>query len=177
MDNINYIPDIFLQDGTVIEIKGYWDKGSLTKCYEYAQLNSNYYIIDSDLYYDLQKKYGKIVKDWTFQENILKIIKAKVVGINFNERKKYVENIKVDDKIVLKRETDNKFDKMAVKIENENGNQLGYLAKEWANIYARKLDIGMEFEAVVKEKNDSNLIIEIKRINNEQEKIYEILKG
>ena len=176
INNINYVPDIFLEDGTIIEIKGHWDNESLLKCYEYSQVNPNYYIIDSDFYYDIQKKYENLIEKWKHDKNILKAIKATVVGINFQGRKKYVENIKIGDKVFLKRDAENKFDKMAVKIEDVAGNQLGYLAKEWANIYARKLDIGMEFDSILREKNSNNLKIEIIRYNVDQEKMYKIFK-
>ena len=44
-------------------------------------------------------------------------------------------------------------------------NQIGFLAKDWAFLFTKKMDLGMEFSAKVKEITRSFIDVEIFRTN------------
>lgn len=53
---------------------------------------------------------------------------VQVVGVTFLGRQKYLEDITEDDDVELEKETDNPYDKNAIKVL-VNGNHVGYLSR------------------------------------------------
>lgn len=190
---IFYTPDFYLEDNDIIvEIKGFWNKYSLEKVYACKHKkfvypsnvknsntvfqNCNYYIIDSDMFVTLEKVYPSLVPNWEPLTVSRKAQDIFVVGINRLERTKFVKALKNSEKITLQRDLDNKFDEFAIQALNTNGDMLGFVSKEWACIYAEKLDMGMEFEAVVKKIDSTYLTLAVKRINYDVDILYDFLK-
>jgi hypothetical protein len=189
---IFYIPDFFLENNDIIEIKGFWDKYSLEKVHGCKHKNfiyppniknlnqefidSHYYIIDFDMFHTLEKLYAPLIPNWETMSGLQKSQDIFIVGINRPERTKFVKALNKSDRIILQRDIENDFDKYAIKALNTNGDMLGFVSKEWVCIYADKLDMGMEFEATIKTINSAHIVATVKRTNNDIDILYDFLK-
>lgn len=174
LKNGSYFPDITLDDGTVLEVKGFWDKRSLEKCYEYAKINSKYYIIDSDMYYNLQEIYAEKINNWVYSSKKNQVNLVEVVNINTKNRKKYIEEIQKGDEVCLK--LDKKNNKVVIRVLNIRGECIGNLSEKWANIYIPKIKLGMQFKSILESKNDKCLIIKVYK-EKEDNIIYDFLQN
>lgn len=84
-----------------------------------------------------------------------------IVGINYDNRREAFEKLKVDEKIFLVREPDNKFDKNAIKVINNSNEMLGYVVRNKANEIAPRLDNGEKCNSVVTEIEDDIFVIKV----------------
>jgi len=84
--------------------------------------------------------------------------------------------LNIGSEVFLERELDNQYDRNAIRVINDTGKMIGYLAKEWASIYAEKLDMGMTFKAEVKEIEPKTITIIVQRNNPNEQIIYDFLK-
>ena len=184
LNHSSYIPDFTIKDDFLVEVKGFWNTHSLNKVYSYKTKNleenedfrRKLYIIDADIYYTLQEIYSKIIPEWEVLHNKNVTQKMLVVGINRPERNKFVQLLNIGSEIFFKRELDNQYDRNAVRVLNDKGNMIGYLTKEWASIYAEKIDMGMTFIAKVKKIELKTLTISVQRSNVDETIIYDFLK-
>lgn len=177
-----YHPDFFLNNNIIIEVKGFWDRYSLSQVYAFKNQVKEYSlkIIDGDMYYPLIYKYKEIVPSICSDKNdylkIPSIENVPIVGIQRRERVPFIKELSIGNKVYLKRDKDNKFDSNAISVVNANGDDLGFMGKEWAFIYAEKMDLGMEFEATIKKKEPKVISLSIQRTNIDQEIFYDFLK-
>lgn len=93
-------------------------------------------------------------------------IQTYIAGITFNDRQLYVKKHNVGDKLFLVREHDNQYDFNAIKIIDNECNQLGFLPKDLSARLAPEIDAGAEFDII---------ICGIKAINNSKDLGVEIL--
>ena len=84
-----------------------------------------------------------------------------IVGINYDNRREAFEKLKVDEKVSLVREPDNKFDKNAIKVINNSNEMLGYVVRNKANEIAPRLDNGEKCNSVVTEIEDDIFVIKV----------------
>lgn len=177
LDNISYLPDFIIQDTIVVEAKGFWDELSLKRVYEYSHMKekSNFYIIDYDMYYTLNNIYAEKIENWEKTKVSLPSNLIPVVGITRKERKDVVSDLLTGDQVKLKRDKENNFDKNAVLVLDVNDRIVGYISKEWAAVYASKLDIGMKYNCIIKEINSKVIYIKVKRDNKHEKIIFEFL--
>lgn len=177
-DSNFYIPDFFLNNNLLIEIKGFWDKKSIKKIelFKEQYLDYKLLIIDSDMYRSLDKLYRNVIPNW--EDNIISKTKEKVsvVGLSFGNRKKYVNELVTGQELFLKRDPENFYDKNATLVLNKDNNEIGFISKEWATIYADKLDLGMKFRVTVLEKKTKVVYINIQRTNFDDEILFDFLK-
>lgn len=173
-----YIPDFFLDNNVIIEVKGFWDLQSVDKVFFFKQQYPEFklLIVDGDMYSTLEKMFCNIIPNWEYTNAILKKEIIPVVGITLKERKLFVENLKLNDTVFLQRDPDNQYDKNAIRVLDKNGNMIGHIAKQWACIYAEKIDLGMEFNAIIKDKEPKVLNISISRSNIEENIVYDFLR-
>ena len=86
----------------------------------------------------------------------LKSIKFKVVGVTFKNddtgvsRQQIISQLNKESAVFLVREPNNKYDKNAVKVMTLLG-QVGYVAKDYAEILAEMMDSGRIFQAKIDE--------------------------
>ena len=59
-------------------------------------------------------------------------IQTKVVGVTFEGRQEVVARLQMGDKVWLEMEPDNPYDKNAIKVTRENGEQIGYISRHLA---------------------------------------------
>jgi hypothetical protein len=175
---LSYIPDFFLSNNLILEIKGFWNYESVNKVYMFKNQIKNYdlKIIDTDMFYSLYKKYQHIISNLESVNIRPSKEQIPVVGIQFKERKPFVNALIEGEKVFLHRDINNEYDKNAIKVLNLQDNFLGYMAKEWASIFAEKMDLGMKYEAVVKSKEPKVLYLNVKRINIDEEIIYDFFE-
>lgn len=177
MKKYTYLPDFTLEDGTVIEVKGIWDVDSLGKVAEFHKTypEIEFLTLDSELYYDLNKKYCNSI-NWerssiSIHNNIIS-----VVGLSFVSDQTVFESLEIDSKIMLVREPENKYDKYAILVEAVDGRPIGHVSSEWAVVYAPKMDAGAKYKATIKEIAPKVIKAEVVRTNTDQEVIYDCLK-
>lgn len=75
-------------------------------------------------------------------------INTKIVGVSFGDCQRNISELKSGDKLVLKREKNNKFDKNAIQVYKED-KLLGYLSRYMAEQVAPKIDSGFLFNCKV----------------------------
>lgn len=86
----------------------------------------------------------------------IKDININVVGVTFkNEngtsRQKILETVSSGDILELRREPNNMYDINAIMVITEDGQQIGYIGKQYAEILAPMVDMGRTFTAIVKD--------------------------
>lgn len=72
-----------------------------------------------------------------------------IEGVKNGERQQHIANLKVGDKLKLKREPWNKFNSNAIKVYDAKENHLGYLPNEVASEIASWMDGGIVYGALV----------------------------
>lgn len=82
-----------------------------------------------------------------------------------------VSDLLTGDQVKLKRDKENNFDKNAVLVLDLNDRIVGYISKEWAPVYASKLDIGMKYNCIIKETHSKMIYIKVNEIMN-MKKLY-----
>lgn len=163
-----YLPD-FIIDNKIIEIKGEMDYRSLGNIKLFRELYPDDYknliIIDSDIYYMLSKKYRNIIDNWEDDQAKVFTNKISVVGINYYNRRKFINNLSIGDELYYKRNYNNKYDYNCIEIYDKDNNMIGYISSDFANYYAPKMDFGIKYKIILKSIKDSKLDIDIKAIN------------
>lgn len=71
-----------------------------------------------------------------------------IAGTTHLDDKNVIDEVKIDDKLDLKRE-DNKFDEKAILVLNKKGQKLGYIPEKDNIIFSRLLDAGKMLSATV----------------------------
>ena len=181
----HYLPDFFIQPCNrtrgkeiIVEVKGNWDTESRIKVREYQKETSlpELYIVDYDMYYTISKRYANIVPCWESLP-VTKQVRETVqmVGINHEGRQEASRKLFPGAKVNLVREPDNIFDKNAIKVYSDEGMIVGYIASDWASIYARKMDIGMLYSDEVTRIESTLITIHIRRTNVEDDILYDFL--
>jgi single-stranded-DNA-specific exonuclease len=95
-------------------------------------------------------------------------LETKVVGMTFERRQSVVALLKVGEEVLLIREPDNPYDKNAIKVVRQNGQQFGFLNRYLAAMVSTMLDhYGRPISAVVSELGsgfypDSSLGVRVK---------------
>mgnify|MGYP001026170330 CR=1 FL=1 len=76
---------------------------------------------------------------------------SKVAGVTFEGRQDVLANLKMGTRLDLIREPDNPHDENAIRIDDENGNNLGYIKAAMAKHLAPVMDSGCKYEGRVTE--------------------------
>lgn len=85
-----------------------------------------------------------------------------VAGTNYVDDLSNFKDLKEGDRLVLKREKDNKFDHKAILVNTESQKKLGYIPRKDNAIFSRLLDAGKLLSATVKEINEHGDFYSIK---------------
>lgn len=170
MDSARYIPDFILKNGLIIEIKGFWDSRSKLKnsLFRDQYPDKNILTIDNDIYRCIAQKYKEVIPNWEDDKAQTRNDIIQVVGITILQRVPYVKNIKVGDKLVVVREPNNEYDSRAIRVNDSEGNQIGYFAKDCNSIYAPKMDMGFRYEIQVMAKEAKVIQCKVKLLNADE---------
>ncbi len=77
-------------------------------------------------------------------------IETKVVGVTFEGRQAVVARLSVGEQVWLRREPHNPHDRNAIRVERQNGRQIGYISRDIAATLAHRFDnYGKPVSAVV----------------------------
>ncbi|MEC0089900.1 HIRAN domain-containing protein [Paenibacillus macquariensis] len=174
----SYTPDFTLSDGSVIEVKGFWDSNSVevASCFSREYPNIKKYYIDGDMYGTLKTIYSGTIENWEHsRDKGYPSNNIPLIGITIPDRKVYVKLLTELEQVYFERDQDNPYDRNAIKVVNSNGNHLGFVAKDWAAIYAMKLDLGMQYDVRVKSIQEKVITLKVTR-NNHEALMYEIFK-
>lgn len=178
-DTLPYLPDFFLDDGTIIEVKGFWDNDSIAKVEALMRTKqvTNYLIVDSDMYKDLYEIYSNILPNWE-TEILPKIPKTDiiVVGLSFVPDKTVIDNLKVGELLKMEYEPNNEFDEYAIIVKTESNGIVGHIEKKFAPIYYQKLKLGMTFNLEITSIERKILRVKAFRNNWETPIIHHIFK-
>lgn len=165
-----YMPDFILEDGTIIEVKGFWDNRSKVRVSQFMEQypNEKYVVIDTDIYRCISKKYKDTIPNWEEDTTESTSDNIQVVGITLPQRKPFVSALNEGDILQIVREPHNEYDSRAIKVNDSNGNQIGYFAKDCNSIYAPKMDMGFKYEIRVVAKQAKVLQCRIKLLNSDE---------
>ena len=72
-------------------------------------------------------------------------VELKVVGVSFlnkdgTSRQEIIQTLREKDKIILRREPDNCYDRHAILVETEQGKPFGHISRDFAEYYSPILD-------------------------------------
>lgn len=175
-DNTMYLPDFFLEDDIILEVKGYWDADSRKKVTTFQKENPNIrlMILDADMYFTLGHIFKQFIPEWENEEAWKSYSETiPLVGMKFCASSATINALEIGDTVLFKREPDNKYDKYAILATTEQGTPIGHVGSDWSFIYASKMDIGMEYVATIKEKSAKVIKVKICRKNTDKEIIYD----
>lgn len=177
-NKLNYLPDFELENGALIEVKGFWDSRSKLIISQFMEQYSekSFIVVDTDIYRCLNEKYKDIIPYWETEPIEPTRDKIQVVGITLPQRKNYVSALNVGDTLNYVREPDNPFDKRAIRVNDLHGNQVGYFAKDCNCIYAPKMDMGFIYDLELVKKEAKVLQCKIKLHNIQDNIIPEIFE-
>lgn len=177
-DSVYYLPDFFLPNRVILEVKGFWDNGSLEKVYGFSRQCPEYKILmlDSDYYYYFHQRFKDEVPNW--EGDVLGISTAfvKVVGLGYNDRRFAIEKLQVDDVVHLVPEPNNQYDPNAILVVTDTGEDVGYISKEWAYVYSQKIADGFLFEARVCTIKPKIIVLKVKPSGTSTDVVENFLK-
>ncbi len=91
-----------------------------------------------------------------FAQNIY-LVDANVAGTTYVANIEEIEpGLREGSKLKFLREPDNPFDKLAIKVMDENGNKVGYVPRAKNEILARLMDAGKLLYGTIYEKSYEN---------------------
>lgn len=152
-ENGAYIPDFNVtQEGLNynIEVKGFWDDRSVKKISSARSQEGKegkVVIIDGDIYSLINYRYAMKIPHW--EEGLVSTRNETipVVGIHVGNRLKTIKELSEGDNLKLVREPENIYDNNAIRVYTTDDREIGFVAKDWASIFAYKIDIGFTYEA------------------------------
>lgn len=166
--NFYYLPDFFLNNDTILEVKGFWDSDSRKKIKFFNKNfpNKKLYLIDQDCYYSIKNKYHLLIEGWE-NDNIIRPSneKIQVIGLSFGDRKETLKTLEIGQNVILKRDLTNKFDFNAILVLTEDKREIGFISSDWAAIYAQKIDIGITYNSYIISIDEKVVTIDIIRDN------------
>lgn len=171
-----YLPDFFLTNNIILEVKGFWDSESRKKIAALQKEYQEFRVlpVDSDMYGTLQKRFSPIIPEWEGSRiHKTTIEKVAIVGMKFCSDKTTISSLNVGDVLVLKREPDNQFDRNAILVLTAAEKPIGHLSGDWAAVYAPKIDCGMEYAATIIDIQPKVITVKMWRTNPEKEALYE----
>lgn len=176
VENLQYLPDFFLPNNVIVEVKGFWDDASRKKVAALEKAYPEYTILplDADMYETLRRKYADEIPEW--EDNVptkRMICKVSVVGMKFCASEETLQSLEVGDELDLEREPENRFDKNAVLVKTKDNAPIGHFCADWAAVFAPKMDVGMTYSAEISDIQSSVIHARVQRSNPDEECLYD----
>lgn len=89
------------------------------------------------------------------------LLKASIAGTPYYDASKVFNQLSVNDRLLLHRESDNPHDTLAVALHTENHIKLGYVPRRFNAEIAKKLDLGVYLECFIISLTKENNYIQI----------------
>ena len=178
-DDIYYVPDFFLPNNIIVEVKGFWDADSRNKVAAMQKNHPEFTIlpVDYDMYESLRLRYAPQIPEW--EDNIKTKIESEdvsIVGMKFCANKETLHRLSTGDTLFFEREPNNSFDKNAILVKTEAGEPVGHVSGDWTSVYAPKMDVGMTYRVIVTSIQPRVIHVEVKRDNSDKEILYSFFK-
>ena len=110
-------------------------------------------ITSSELSSVIYSPIGETIKN-PFSRQIM-LLWVRVAGIRYRENiNELLKGLKVGDRVFLVREPENEYDNLAIMIQNENKEKLGYVPRVNNDILARMMDAGLKLTGKVSRLKD-----------------------
>lgn len=164
-----YLPDFLIVEGNdsvLVEIKGRWDKRSLSHIdYSLRKTDNHHLILDADMIKILTDKYINDIPNWETKKMSFAKKTIPVVGINVGRRMQSINKLSKNDQVYLIRDSNNQYDKFAIMVTDETQSQIGYIKSEWASILSEFMNYGFTFETRIEKIEENFINIYLKVIN------------
>ena len=101
--------------------------------------------------------------------------RIRVVGVTYDDRQAIISQLRYGDKIILKREKENRYDPNAIAVCTSDGQSIGYVPRHKAGELSPLIDQGRHFEANIQEvkgRNDSHLDVKISIYERKDGKVH-----
>jgi len=69
-----------------------------------------------------------------------KYFEVPVVGVTFDNRQQVVKTLRVNDTVTLRRDPHNSHDSNAIRVDTQNGKQIGFISRDLAAVLAPAFD-------------------------------------
>jgi len=80
------------------------------------------------------------------------VLKTYIAGTNYSDAKKIANSIKEGNYLIFQRESENPYDKMAIKIMDLDKNKLGYVPKAKNEAISNLMDAGKTIFGIIDKK-------------------------
>ena len=178
-DNVLYLPDFFLPNNTILEIKGFWDSSSRIKvnAFKKAHPETVLLLVDSDMYPTLEKIYKDKINRWEDSLDNYRVSSdiISIVGMKFCASASILNDLTIGDKVFFIREPDNTYDPNAILALASNRSPIGHVSSDWTFILSSKMDLGMEYTGIITEISQKVIKASIKRSNPNAKIVHSIL--
>ncbi|MEE1098164.1 MAG: HIRAN domain-containing protein [Bacteroidales bacterium] len=169
LGDVNYLPDFVLDDGRIIEVKGFWDRPSIEKCDAYIREYGpeSIFIVDSDMYHDLEIVYRQsgAIENWEKESPPSNAQFVSIVGMRFTKDPTIISRLSIGQTLCIEKESDNKSDPYAILVKTQDGEVVGHFEKQMASLYTQKLNLGMTFDVIIKSIEKNVLKASVQRSN------------
>ena len=91
----------------------------------------------------------------------VRVLRTRVNGEHYYEAAEAVRSLAVGDRVALRREPANAYDKRAIEVLDSKGRKLGYIARMDNSAVARMIDAGERFEARIGRLDAASLDIRL----------------
>ena len=153
ISDLTYLPDFTLDSEKIIEVKGFWDNSSITKCDAYIRRFGieNILIVDADLYVELEGMYSQceVIENWEKESQSLPKQSVSIVGMRFAKDPTITSRLSIGQNLIIEKEPNNQYDPYAILVKTQNNEAVGHIEKSMAAIYTQKLNLGMTFDVVI----------------------------
>lgn len=90
------------------------------------------------------------------------LLECHIAGIAYQHLSEIAESLSIGDKLVLKREHNNKYDYFAISVWDAKNNKIGFIPKNQNIILARLMDADKIFQSFIIENKCENNYIYLK---------------
>ena len=172
-----YLPDFFLPNNIILEVKGYWDEQSRAKVSRFARDYPEYKlcILDEDMYQTLSALYGSTILGW--EQEIKRQAKdtlVPIIGMKYCANRQTIESLSIGTVLQLIMEPDNMHEKNAILVTTEDGSPIGHISSDWAFIYSSKMALGMKYTATIEAIEEKVISARISRVNQDENILYSV---
>lgn len=86
-------------------------------------------------------------------ESEIFLLKVKIAGLSYYEVSQIKNQLKNEDRLILKREPNNKYDKLAIEVYYNKNIKLGYVPRNKNEVIARLMDAGKIIYGIINSFN------------------------
>lgn len=86
-------------------------------------------------------------------ESEIFLLKVKIAGLSYYELSQIKNQLKNEDRLILKREPNNKYDKLAIEVYYNKNIKLGYVPRNKNEVIARLMDAGKVIYGIINSFN------------------------